>query len=79
MKGPREIAPRLVSGECRVTIGHGLPPAVKQGLIAIARSERRSLSWVLEQVLIRYFKLEKPEYRKRKRHQQIRLVKRKVG
>ena len=63
----REIAPRLVSGECRVGIGHGLPPAVKAGLIDIANRENRSRSWVLEQVIIDYFGLSRPRYRASKK------------
>ena len=66
-KVTREIAPRLVSGECRVGIGHGLPPAVKAGLIDIATRENRTRSWVLEQVIIDYFGLSRPRYRASKK------------
>jgi hypothetical protein len=47
-------------------IGHGLPPHIKEGIRAIAYHENQSVSWVLEQVIIRYFGLEKPEYIKRR-------------
>lgn len=62
----RIIAPRLASGECREPFGHGLPPGVKAGLRAIARRERQSMSWVLEQVIIDYFRLPKPDYREQR-------------
>lgn len=65
-KRTKTIAPRLASGRCRVTIGHGLPPAIKSGLKAIARQENKSMSWVLEQVIIDYFHLKAPRYKKRK-------------
>jgi hypothetical protein len=60
---PRIIAPRLVSGDSREAIGHGLPPEIKAGLRAIAKAENKSMSWVLEQVIIRYFHLPRPEYK----------------
>jgi hypothetical protein len=63
---PRTIAPRLLDGTCRESIGHGLPPSIKEGLKEIARDENQSLSWVLEKVIIRYFKLDKPDYVNRK-------------
>jgi hypothetical protein len=62
---PRQIAPRLVSGESRVGIGHGLPPHIKAGIQLIAARERKSLSWVLENVIIEYFGLRRPKYRRR--------------
>lgn len=58
----RQIAPRLVSGEKRESIGHGLPPHIKAGIRMIAAKEGRSLSWVLENVIIDYFGLRRPEY-----------------
>jgi hypothetical protein len=61
-KHTRQIAPRLANGDIRVSIGHGLPPHIKEGLKLIAYREHRSLSWVLEQVLIHYFGLRQPEY-----------------
>ena len=59
---PRHIAPRLASGERRESFGHGLPPTIKAGLRAIAARENRSMSWVMEEVIIDYFKLKRPEY-----------------
>ena len=62
----RIIAPRLLSGERRVGFGHGLPPEIKEGIRRIAALENQSMSWVMEQVIIRYFKLPKPDYVERK-------------
>jgi hypothetical protein len=64
---PKTIAPRLFDGEKREGIGHGLPPAIKQGLKRIARSENKSVSWVLEQIIIEYFGFKKPKYIERKK------------
>lgn len=61
-KRARIIAPRLLSGDKRESIGHGLPPEIKQGLRAIARSENKSVSWVLEQIIIEYFGFNEPQY-----------------
>lgn len=58
----RRISPRLASGESREPFGHGLPPDIKQGLRRIAASERKSMAWVLEEVIIDYFKLRRPKY-----------------
>jgi hypothetical protein len=58
----RQIAPRLASGTPR-ELNHGrLAPAIKHGLRAIARQEGKSMSWVLEEVLIDYFDLRQPRY-----------------
>jgi hypothetical protein len=56
------IAPRLAGGLCRETFGSRLAPDVKQGLRAIARAENKSMSWVVEQVIIEYFNLRRPKY-----------------
>ena len=56
------IAPRLANGRPRVRFGSSMPHAVKEGLRAIAKSERRSMSWVVEEVVIDYFSLAKPKY-----------------
>ena len=56
------IAPRLASGARRETFGHGLPPEIKAGLRAIAAREHKSMSWVLEEVIIDYFSLRRPRY-----------------
>jgi hypothetical protein len=58
----RQIAPRLADGTAR-DLSHGrLAPAIKAGLRAIARSENKSMSWVIEEVLIDYFGLRQPKY-----------------
>lgn len=61
----RIIAPRLFSGERRVSNGHGLPPEIKEALKDIAKDEGKSLSWVLEEVIYDYFKLRRPKFIKR--------------
>lgn len=63
---PRIIAPRLASGDKRESIGHGLPPEIKQGIRYIARKENKSVSWVLEQIIIDYFGFKQPKYIERK-------------
>lgn len=63
---PRIIAPRLSNGDKRISFGHGLPPAVKEGLRAIAHRENKSMSWVMEEVIIDYFNLKRPKYIDRK-------------
>jgi len=68
MRKTRIIAPRLFSGDKRESIGHGLPPEVKVGLKAIARSENKSVSWVLEEIIIDYFGFKRPKYIERKRN-----------
>jgi len=50
----------------RVGIGHGLPPEVKDGLKMLAYRENRSVSWILEQLIIKHFHLSRPEYVTRK-------------
>jgi hypothetical protein len=59
----RQIAPRLANGDSRVSFGHGLPESIKNGLRSIARRERKSMSWVMEEVIIDYFKLARPKYK----------------
>jgi hypothetical protein len=66
VKKHKTIAPRLFSGERRESIGHGLPPAIKMGIRQIARAENKSVSWVLEEIIIRYFGFKKPKYIERK-------------
>lgn len=76
MKTTTKIAPRLANGDCRVGNFHRLPDSVKEGLMTIARKERKSMSWVVETVLIDYFDLERPVYKgekpKRRRKRQRR-------
>lgn len=67
-KSARTIAPRLADGRCRVTFGSRLPGAIKEGLRKIARTEARSMSWVVEEVIIRYFHMKRPEYAKRNKN-----------
>lgn len=62
----KEIAPRLWGKQIRDHYTGGLPPAIKHGLQEIAYRERKSVSWVLEQVIISYFKLPMPKYKERK-------------
>lgn len=61
----RTIAPRLASGDCRVGFGHGLPREIKEGLRAIAKQEGKSMSWVMEEVIIDYFGMSRPKYKRR--------------
>lgn len=63
---PKQIAPRLANGEARVPFGHGLPETIKEGLRGIAQKENKSMSWVMEQVIIDYFGLRTPRYVKAK-------------
>jgi hypothetical protein len=62
----RIIAPRLASGEKRIGFGHGLPPAVKEGIRRIAERENKSMSWVMEEVIVQFFHLRPPTYLPRK-------------
>lgn len=62
----RIIAPRLANGDSRIGFGHGLPYQIKEGLRHIAEKEGKSMSWVLEEVIIDYFSLRRPAYKKRK-------------
>ena len=48
----RRIAPRLASGEHRVASGNAMPPILKFALRVIAEQENRSLSWVVETILL---------------------------
>lgn len=58
-----KIAPRLANGDSRVPFGHGLPEAIKEGIRTIAGKENKSMSWVMEEVIIDYFGLRKPRYK----------------
>jgi hypothetical protein len=75
MKQPIQFAPRLLSGYTRVRVYAAWPEDIKEGLRAIARMERKSMNWVIEQVIIRYFRLQKPEYVKTKRDVRLRNAK----
>jgi hypothetical protein len=63
----KEIAPRLFNGDSREAIAHGLPPGIKDGLRAIARREKKSVSWVLETIIIEHFGFRRPRYKERKK------------
>jgi hypothetical protein len=58
------IAPKLYGGVIRIKLYGRLAPAIKQGLRDIAKAERKSMSWVVEEVLIEYFGLRRPRYLK---------------
>lgn len=58
----RTIAPRLSGGLKRENFWSRLPPDVKRGLRSIARLESKSMSWVVEEVVIDYFGLRRPKY-----------------
>lgn len=64
----REIAPRLANGDIRVRLYGRLPEAVKEGLRGIAQRERKSMGWVIEEVIIDYFGLKRPKYRRPSGH-----------
>lgn len=61
-KSARTTAPRLADGRSRVKLYGRLPEDIKEGLRKIARMERRSMSWVNEEVIIRFFRMARPEY-----------------
>ena len=61
------IAPRLLNGNARVGFGSRLPEEIKNGLRRIAHKENRSMSWVIEEVIVDYFNLPKPKYIERKK------------
>lgn len=63
---PRQIAPRLASGEHRIGFGHGLPPEIKEGIRRIAARENKSMSWVMEEMIIAFFHFRPPQYSPRK-------------
>jgi len=60
------IAPRFASGQARVGFGHGLPYEIKEGIRKIAWRHNKSMSWVMEEMIIKYFHLHRPEYLKPK-------------
>ncbi|HYV52405.1 MAG TPA: hypothetical protein VE971_03840 [Candidatus Eisenbacteria bacterium] len=67
-KKTRTISPRLANGDIRDSIGHRLPPEVKQGLKTIALHENKSVGWVLEEIIIEYFGFKRPKYITRKKN-----------
>jgi len=76
MKKTIQTAPLLSRGQ-RVRLYGRLPEPVKEGLRAIARMEGKSMSWVVEEVIIRYFKMRTPAYKNVLRTTTGRLVVRK--
>jgi predicted transcriptional regulator len=60
----RRIAPRLANGHHRAPRGLNLPPAVNDGLRELAARECRSVSWIMEEVIIDYFGLRRLACRK---------------
>lgn len=71
LKYKKRIAPRLANGDARESIGHGLPPEIKDGLRAIAFKENESVSWILEKIIITFFGFKTPEYVEKKNEQSI--------
>lgn len=61
------IALRLANGDSRVRDYGRLPEEVKEGLRTIARAEGKSMSWVKEEIIIDYFGLRAPRYKKPKK------------
>lgn len=62
------ICRRLASGDSRIPFGHGLPEEIKEGLRAIAKKENKSMSRILEEVIIDYFGMRTPKYKKQVKH-----------
>ena len=62
------IAPKLANGDSRVRDYGRLPEEIKEGLRAIARHERKSMSWIKEEIIIDYFNLRKPKYKENRRN-----------
>jgi len=63
----RMIAPRLSNGRSRITFGSRLPEQIKEAFRIIAKQENKSMSWVMEEVIIDYFGLVRPKYIKSKK------------
>lgn len=59
----RQIAPRLANGDPRERLYGRLPADIKYGLRRIARHENKSMTWVIEEVIIDYFRLDRPKYK----------------
>jgi hypothetical protein len=53
LRRPRIIAPRLASGERRIGTHAGLPPNIKHAAYLISISRNQSVSWALEQLIIK--------------------------
>ena len=61
----RQIAPRLASGERRVSASISLPPDHKRAVMMIAYSQGISFSYAQEQLFTRIYKLPTPEYKEK--------------
>ena len=57
-----KIAPRLYNKQTRENVYSRLPPEIKYGIRVIAKSENESISWVMEQCVLRYFGFKRPRY-----------------
>lgn len=62
-KKTKTIAPRLFTNDVRERYTNSLPMEIKEGLRSIARVENKSMSWVVEQVIIDYFNFRRPKYK----------------
>lgn len=58
----KHIAPRLASGDKRVSNAGALPEHIKRGLRLIAARENQSVSWVIEQLIYSYFGFVPPRF-----------------
>jgi hypothetical protein len=62
----KQIAPRLASGDSRENWGGRLPEDVKYALYLVARRERKSVSWLMEEIVLGHFGFKTPDYLKPK-------------
>lgn len=65
-KKTRTYAPSLERGYRKLNVWLRLAPSVRYGLEQIAKQEKKSINWVLEEVIVYYFHLEEPKYKVRK-------------
>lgn len=65
MKKKRTVKypPRLANRDVRIELHTKLPDEVKEGLRRIAKFENETMSWVIEQCIIDYFRLDLPKYK----------------
>lgn len=49
-----KIAPRLLNGQSRIPGYSGLPPELRRLIDRIARKEKCSRSWVIEQIILEW-------------------------
>jgi hypothetical protein len=62
-----KYAPRLKSNDIRLRNSYQFPDEIHIALKEIAKIEKKSVSWVLEEVVIDYFGLNRPKYKNGKR------------